>query len=267
MFQRDIERGPDEREGLRRAPARREEEGLGVQRLGHDLGQPQALRDLEGALVAFIRKIALPGEEHESADLGRERGEVRVGLLLGQDRKRPIHVLEPLLDPAAVPHHLGKARRDARGRMRRVGRLKALHRTFEVPGGLVEAGACVGHHPGSLQELCLQQRVVGELGRPHVGALGLGIRGERRRAVGRSNEHLPRLVADVPRVLRIRRGVVGVEVMRRDDLGDLVVLGAPGGREELRGREVLGLALPPGDRLVGDAPHDVLEERVLPALG
>ncbi len=55
--------------------------------------------------------------------------------------------------------------------------------------------------------------------------------------------------------------------MRRDHLDDLALVRARQRLEELRGAEVLGLALSLRERLVGDVAHDVLEERVLTALG
>ena len=55
--------------------------------------------------------------------------------------------------------------------------------------------------------------------------------------------------------------------MRRDHFDDLALVRARQGLEELRGAEVLGLALSLRERLVGDVAHDVLEECVLAALG
>ena len=81
------------------------------------------------------------------------------------------------------------------------------------------------------------------------------------------DEHLAGRRADLLGVRVVRAGAVGVEVVGGDDLDDLVLLGAPDRRQELRGREVLRLALLLRDRLVGDVLDDVLEERVLAALG
>src|SRR5581483_781428 len=72
---------------------------------------------------------------------------------------------------------------------------------------------------------------------------------------------------DLARVRRLGRGPVRVEVVGGDDLDDLVLLRAPDGRQVACGGEVLLLPLPPRDRLVGDVADDVLEERVLAALG
>ena len=58
-----------------------------------------------------------------------------------------------------------------------------------------------------------------------------------------------------------------VEVVRCDDLGDLVRVDARVRREVAGSGEVLRLPIPPRQRLVGDALDERLQEPVLAALG
>ena len=115
-------------------------------------------------------------------------------------------------------------------------------------------------------QLRLDDRVVGQLERPLECTLRLEIRRERRRALRGTDEHLARHRADLLGVHVVRSGSVGVEVVGGDDLDDLVLLGAPDGREESRRGEMFRLSPLLGDGVVRDLLHDVLEERVLASL-
>ena len=58
----------------------------------------------EGRFDEEQHQPALAGEVHEAADLGCERGEVRVGLVLREHREGAVHALEALLDPTHEEH-------------------------------------------------------------------------------------------------------------------------------------------------------------------
>jgi hypothetical protein len=123
------------------------------------------------------------------------------------------------------------------------------------------------HHSGALVELGLNERFLGQLQGALEGSLGFRVRAQRGRAFGGANEHLARGALDLVCIRSLRRGAEGVEVVRGDDLDDLVLLRAPDGGEVLRGRQMFLLPLALRDRLVGDVPDDVLQKRILTPLG
>ena len=182
----------------------------------------------------------LAREEHEAADLRSEGCQVRVRLLLGEHRKGAIHALEPLLDASPIPGDLGDARRHSCRRMRGAPptrRARSRARSSRPP------------RPAALRPRPSLPRARGA---PPARARPRSARAARsnarcasafapseRRALGGPDEHLERLRPQLGGVGVLRRGVVGVEVVRGDDLDDLVLLGAPGRGEELRGRQVL----------------------------
>jgi len=131
--------------------------------------------------------------------------------------------------------------------------------------GLVLAGADESHEPGVLVQIGLHGPVVGELDRPLVCMLGLLVSCERRCTLRGAHEHLSRVVADPGGVLVVRRRTVGIEVVRREHLDDLLVV--PQRRQVFGCCEVQRLALLPGQGVVRDFLHEVLEEAVLPTLG
>ncbi len=152
--------------------------------------------------------------------------------------------------------------------MRGPRRLEELDRALVVRGGVVRPAADPGHGARPLVQLRLHEGIIGELQRPLERALGLCGRSQGSRSLAGTDEHLASLGADLLGIGIVGRRRVGVEVMGGDDIDDLVLLGAPGRRERnVGGSEVLGLALLLRDRLVGDVLDDVLQERVLAALG
>src|SRR5215208_4225109 len=175
------------------------------------------------------------GEEFEAADLRGEHGGIIAWVLLQEHRERALHALEPVLQPTAVPEDLGEPSRDPRRGGRRALRLEARKRALEVSAGLV---------------------------RP----LRLQVRRQRRGPLGRSDERLAGLRADLLCVWIVGAGGVRVEIVRGDDLDCLVLVRARKREQELSRREVLRLALPPRDRLVGHPLDEVLNERVLAVL-
>ena len=98
--------------------------------------------------------------------------------------------------------------------------------------------------PARSRSARLLERVVRELGRLREDAGRLDGRGERRRALAGAGERLPRLPLDLGCVVGIGEQPVGIEVVRGDDLDDLLLV-RPRGREMPRRGEVARLALAP----------------------
>ena len=121
--------------------------------------------------------------------------------------------------------------------------------------------------PARSRSAALSRRILGELGRLLEVAPGLGGRRERLGALAGAHEHGLRLALDLGGVLGVRGGLVGGEVVRRDDLDDLVLVLRERSAQVRGGREVPRAALPLRERLVGDVAHEVLEEAVLAVLG
>jgi hypothetical protein len=144
--------------------------------------------------------------------------------------------------------------------------LEQLDRALVVTGRVVRTGADPSHHSGALLEVRPDERLVRQLDRPSVGALRLRVRPERGRTLRGSDDHLACFRPQLLGVGVVGCRLVGVEVVRRDDLRDLVFLGAPGRGEEAGRSQVLRLTVSPRERLVGDALDDVLKERVLTSL-
>ena len=79
-------------------------------------------------------------------------------------------------------------------------------------------------------------------------------------------QHVSGSCLELPCILRIRSGFVGLHQVRRDDLDDLVFLVSRARLEVGGHREVLRLALLFREGLVCHTFHQVLEESVLPPL-
>jgi hypothetical protein len=98
-----------------------------------------------------------------------------------------------------------------------------------------------------LVQISLLERIVGELEGALVSVLRFGARGQRSGPLGGANQHLARTIADLAGVGVVRRRFVCVDIVRRENLDDLVLLAE---REEVgRRSEVQRLSLPAGERL------------------
>src|SRR5438876_2116624 len=120
---------------------------------------------------------------------------------------------------------LGEHRGDSRRRPRQALRLVYGKRLPEQRSRLLAASAPPGHPPRTVVECRPLERVVRQLGRLLEVTLRLAPGAERRRALARPREHLPRLRLDLLRIVGVGRRVVRVEVVRGDDLDDLFLLG------------------------------------------
>ena len=124
----------------------------------------------------------------------------------------------------------------------------------------------VGEPPGPVEERRPLPGIVGQVRRLCEVALRLTGGGEGLGPIAGADERRPRFRADVRSVGRLGVGLVGVDVVRRDHLGDLVLF-----RE--RCAQVFGrreVARPPlvsRERLVRHVADEVLQEAVLAVLG
>ena len=230
----------DQRERLLRASAVARDQSLRVQGLGQDLGQPERLGDLDRDVDPRCGELDLALEEVQPAKLGREGGEVVVGLVPREHREGTLHPLERLLQLSQPPLDLAEPRGDPGGRMGQALSLVQLQGTLVVHAGLLRSTGGPGGRAGALTEPGLGERIVGELGGPLEVVLRLLVRRQRRRPLARPGERLQRLDPDLIRVVRVRRRVVGVEVVRGDHLDDLLLAGAEGLYEMSRRSEVAG---------------------------
>jgi hypothetical protein len=256
---------PHDGETLLLAAARRQQHPLRRQRLGEHLRERERLGDVQCRLDPLGRQVVLAGEEHEPAELGGERGEIVVRLLEREELERAVHDLQPLLEPAAVPHDLREPGGHACSRVGRSRALEERDRLLVMRGCLVRARAGTGHQARVLVQVRLLEGVVRQLDGTFIRVLRLLARGERGRALPCAGEHLPRGGPDLGRVGILRLGAICVDVVRGEHLDGLVVVTQR--PEVLRRAEVQGLSLPPRKRVVGDLLHEILEEAVLPALG
>src|SRR6266542_2397723 len=73
--------------------------------------RPEGLSCSSATSRAYARgaEVRVSREIHEPADLGRQPGEILVGLFVREDLEGSIHGLDALLQLASLPHHLGKA--------------------------------------------------------------------------------------------------------------------------------------------------------------
>jgi hypothetical protein len=133
--------------------------------------------------------------------------------------------------------------------------------------GRVHARRRGGRSPRTLEQTGPLARLVGELGGSPERALRLVGGRKRERALACPLEPVARGGADLARLRGVHVRPDGVEVVRRDHLGDLVGVQAGLLREVARGGEVLRLAVAAGEGLVGDALDECLEEPVLAPLG
>jgi hypothetical protein len=264
----NLERVLEQREALLR-PSPREDQhaSLRIQRLREHLRQRDGLGQLERLLDPLRRPLGLAHEEEQPAELGGERRQVLVRRVLLEHDERPLHALDGLVDVALGPGDLAQAGGEPGGGMRLPLCLEKRDRTFELARGGVAAPSEPRHLPGAFEELGLLERAVGELGRLLEIALRLLACGKRGRTLAGPGEHLARPCLDRRSICVLGRRLVGLDKVRRDDLDHLM----PGGPErllEVGGRgQVARLPLPLGERLVGNALEQVLEEAVLAALG
>src|SRR5215831_11974379 len=128
--------------------------------------------------------------------------------------------------------------------------------------GLVRARR---HVPSPVRECGLLEWLVRQLGTLLEVPLRFSSGGKRGCSLACPRQRGAGVFLDLCRVGCIGRRNVRVEIVRRDDLDELVLTRCA--FEVCSGREMLFLAVCPCKRLVGNAPEEILEEPVLAVLG
>ena len=208
----------------------------------------------------------VPAEDAGQPESRREVCDVGLRPGCSRDLEGSLRALRSLVEPSLLRLDVREPAGDPRRRQSIAELLELCDSLPEQPlGGGVVAGV-FGVPPRAGEEVGAFARVVGEVGRLREVQLCLACRPEGVRPLARAHERSARLRPHGIRVLGVREGRVGVEVVRGEDLGDLVLLAI--GVLEVRGRrEVPRAALVAGERLVGDVTDEILEEAVLAVLG
>jgi hypothetical protein len=115
-----------------------------------------------------------------------------------------------------------------------------------------------------LEEVCLPARVGGDREGQLEETECLFVRAELDGPIGSGRERDARLGGERVALRSLRRILVGGEVVAGQASGELIGAQA---LEEARGRQVAGLAIRPGQRVVGDLPDEGLDKGVLATLG
>ena len=131
----------------------------------------------------------------------------------------------------------------------------------------VELGVLIRHPPCTVEQSRPLGRVLREPGRLLEVAPRFRHGGQRAGPLAGPRQQLSGARPDFGRVFGVRLRLVGGEVVGGHDLDDLPLRVAEAGFEQRGGRQVTRLTLTTGERLVGDAPDQVLQEAVLAAFG
>ena len=171
------------------------------------------------------------------------------------------------LDPSRHEEDFAQPSLRAGGLGPLVGGLEDRDRLLEQWLGLVHPAAHDCELSGAGQRTAALDAVVAQPRRSLECPLRLEGGCERRGSIGRTCEPAARLGPHRVGIGSVRVGLVRVEVVHGDHLGDLVRID-PGLRGEEEGnRQVACPAVAPGDRLVRDPLHERLQEAELSALG
>ena len=137
----------------------------------------------------------------------------------------------------------------------------------EEPFRGFELGVLIRHPPCTVEQARPLERILRKPRRLLEVAPRLRHRGQRTGPLTGPRQELAGARPDLGRILGVRLRLVGGEVVGGDDLDDLLLRLAEARFEQRGGRQVTTLSLTTGQRLVGDALDQILQEAVLPALG
>ena len=132
-------------------------------------------------------------EEWSRAELRRDRGEPLVRLALGEHGVGALEPFERALGLVELPFGVPEHGLDERRFPRRAGACVQLLRALQLAPRRLHVSAAVGGASGPVPQPRLLERVVGQLGGLREDAGGLDRRGQRRCALARAGERLPRL--------------------------------------------------------------------------
>ena len=239
---------------------------LGVQRLGHDVGQVERGRDPQ-RVVERLHDV-LGSVAHEAADaseLGGQRAQARRRLAAAQHRIGLLHLDDRLLRLAEQPARFGKFDLRQRGALGIAPRLAEPERLGVQLGGPLQPVVLGRVAAGKLEHAGALVRLVRQLQPPFREPKSFPRRAQGRGPCGRPFQGRGGTVADLRRVRVAGQEPVRVKPVRRHHLGQLGAVSQLG--DELGGGQVHRLAVAAGERLVGDRSCDRLHEAELPEVG
>ena len=181
--------------------------------------------------------------------------------------ERGLEQCHRLLDPVRGEEDLGQPRLGDGGVRPRAGGVEDRDRLDQQALRLAEPAAHRGQIARPGERLSALDILARQPCCPLERALRLERGSQRGGALGGAGEPAPRLAANDVAIGCVGVGLVRVEIVRGDHLGDLVRVDARVRGEKARRRKVARPAVAPGDRLVGDPLHERLQERELPSLG
>ena len=261
----ELERTPYERLTFLGTAARGQDRPLRVECVRQQVRQVQSLGCLQRQLDPCKGLVVPTGEHQQPTELVGERGEVGVGLVLGERLERALRQRDPVPEPVVEIGDLAERGRDTRGGVCEPLRLVQLDRLLEVGERIRQPSDQSGHLAGPLMQLCPFAPHGREGERLLEIALPLGTGRERGGPFAGPHEHLARSGADRVRIRRLGVRFARGEVVRGHHLRCLRLLAEA--LEPRRSRQMPGLPLGSRERLVGDLPEQVLQEAVLAALG
>ena len=209
--------------------------GLRDHALGDHRHHVESLCPLEGPICPFDRKRVFFGAHVALGQPRLELDDGRIRVNVTEDLERLPDLGQALVDEAAAQQEFADPRRCARGRSLVADASSELDRFAEMGLAGFVAPCGLGRDAGSVQQLDAIGRVGGYLERLIQEGECLVMRVERGRTIGSGPECNARLGRDRGAFIALGAGPVRVQVMGRQDAGDLVVIEA---FEVARGRQV-----------------------------
>src|SRR5438309_730211 len=161
------------------------------------------------------------------AHLRRERRQIAILLILSGRTEGLLHPCGSLVRPPQEPERLAHAGRKPRGVVMQSLLGEQRVRALERGEGIGRIAVLTMRHPDLLEQHGLLGWLIRKLCCTLVIAASLTGRREGARTIPRSRERHARVRAKGPCIFRVGIRSVGLEVMRRDHLDDLVVVAGP----------------------------------------
>ena len=224
------------------------------------------LGDVERQLGTFRCTLEVAAEPVPDREASREQRKDLVWLIGRDDGEGTLHLCQRLVATAREGVEHPESRHDASRGVRVALLLVDLDRLLEEPAGGVGVAGPRSSLAGVVEERRPHRRRLRQARRLLEVAACLRSRTERPGALAGAGEHDLGLLPRLGRVIGVRYGLVGGEVVGGDDLDHLVVV-CERLDQVLGGREVADPPFALRKCLVRDVAHEVLEEPVLPVLG